>query len=180
MVGKVLNGYEIIEFKGKGSFGTVYKCKRNNQSYAMKIFSMDYVFTEFAKSDDNRITREIAALKTVNSPYVAGYIDDGSYEDNGWTYLYVVMDFIEGEDLSQVLKIRDLSQEEIIEIFSQIVKGIAAIHSARLVHRDLKPANIYLMKNGSIKILDFGLSKIIDFTSITNTGDQLGSPLYVS
>ena len=49
MVGKVLNGYEIIEFKGKGSFGTVYKCKKNNQSYAMKIFSMDYVFTEFPK-----------------------------------------------------------------------------------------------------------------------------------
>ena len=180
MVGKVLYGYDIIEFKGKGSFGTVYKCKKNNQSYAMKIFSMDYVFTEFAKSDDNRITREIAALKTVNSPYVAGYIDDGSYEDNGWTYLYVVMDFIEGEDLSQVLKRRDLSQEEIIEIFSQIVKGIAAIHLARLVHRDLKPANIYLLKNGSIKILDFGLSKLIDFTSITNTGDQLGSPLYMS
>lgn len=180
MVGKVLNGYEIIEFKGKGTFGTVYKCKKNNQIYAMKIFAMDYVFTEFEKSDDNRITREIAALKTVCSPYVARYIDDGTFEDNSWTYLYVIMDYVDGQDLSQVLKTRGLMQDEIIEIFGQIVMGIDAIHSAKLIHRDLKPANIYLMNNGSIKILDFGISKLIDYTSITNTGDQLGSPLYMS
>lgn len=58
--------------------------------------------------------------------------------------------------------------------------SIEDIHNAHLIHRDLKPANIYLLRDGSVKILDFGLSKLIDFTSITNTGDQLGTPLYMS
>jgi len=98
MIGKNINGYEIIEFKGKGSFGTVYKCQKENCTYAMKIFAIDYVFSEFAKGEDNRITREIEALKKVQSVYVAGYVDDGTYIDNGWEYIYVVMDFVEGQD----------------------------------------------------------------------------------
>ena len=95
MVGKKINGYDIIEFRGKGSFGTVYKCQKDNSIYAMKIFARDYVFAEFAKGVDNRITREIEALKKVKSEYVAGYVDDGIFTDNGWEYIYVIMDFVE-------------------------------------------------------------------------------------
>ena len=87
MVGKNINGYEIIEFRGKGSFGTVYKCQKDSCIYAMKIFARDYVFAEFSKGVDNRITREIEALKKVNSEYVAGYVDDGMFTDNGWEYI---------------------------------------------------------------------------------------------
>lgn len=180
MIGKNINGYEIIEFKGKGSFGTVYKCQKENCTYAMKIFAIDYVFSEFAKGEDNRITREIEALKKVHSDYVAGYVDDGTFVDNGWEYIYVVMDFVEGQDLETVMKDRKFEMDEAIRIFDQILYGIESIHSQNLIHRDLKPANIYLLENGNIKILDFGLSKLIDYTSITNTGDQLGTPLYMS
>lgn len=70
--------------------------------------------------------------------------------------------------------------DEALNIFEQILSGIEAIHSQKLIHRDLKPANIYMLDSGDIKILDFGLSKLIDYTSITNTGDQLGTPLYMS
>lgn len=180
MVGKEINGYRILEFRGKGSFGTVYKCQKDNCIYAMKIFSRDYVFVEFSKGDDNRITREIAALKKVNSKYVAGYIEDGTFIDNGWEYIYVIMDFVEGHDLSAIMRSKSFSEDEAIRIFEQILNGVDAIHSQKLIHRDLKPANIYMLDNGDIKILDFGLSKLIDFTSITNTGDQLGTPLYMS
>lgn len=180
MVGKKINGYEIIEFRGKGSFGTVYKCQKDNCIYAMKIFARDYVFTEFSKGIDNRITREIEALKKVNSKYVAGYVDDGIFADNGWEYIYVIMDFVEGQDLAQIMKTRTFDIEEAISVFDQILSGIESIHSQKLIHRDLKPANIYMLADGNIKILDFGLSKLIDYTSITNTGDQLGTPLYMS
>ena len=180
MIGKNINGYEIIEFQGRGSFGTVYKCQKDSFVYAMKIFSRDYVFAEYAKGVDNRITREIEALKKVNNKYVAGYIDDGSFVDNEWEYIYVVMDFIEGQDMAKIMKSRTFDNDEAISIFKQILNGIEAIHSQKLIHRDLKPANIYMLDNGDVKILDFGLSKLIDYTSITNTGDQLGTPLYMS
>lgn len=180
MVGKKINGYEVIEFRGKGSFGTVYKCQKDNCVYAMKVFARDYVWAEFAKGADNRITREIEVLKKVKSKYVVGYIDDGTFTDNGWEYIYVIMDFVEGQDLEKVIKSKIFNVEEALKIFDQILSGIEAIHLQKLIHRDLKPANIYLLDNGEIKILDFGLSKLIDYTSITNTGDQLGTPLYMS
>lgn len=180
MVGRNINGYEIVEFRGKGSFGTVYKCQKDDCVFAMKIFAMDYVFAEFEKGTDNRITREIEALKKVNSKYVAGYVDDGTFLDNGWEYIYVVMDFVEGQDLAKILKERIFDIDEAVGIFDQILSGIESIHSQKLIHRDLKPANIYVLDNGNIKILDFGLSKLIDYTSITNTGDQLGTPIYMS
>lgn len=180
MIGKNINGYEIIEFRGKGSFGTVYKCQKDSCIYAMKIFARDYILAEFAKGVNNRITREIEALKKVNGKYVAGYIDDGTFTDNGWEYIYVIMNFIEGQDLAKVMKSRTFDVDEALNIFDQILSGIESIHLQKLVHRDLKPANIYILDNGDIKILDFGLSKLIDYTSITNTGDQLGTPLYMS
>ena len=180
MIGKNINGYEIIEFIGKGSFGTVYECRRDNCVYAMKVFARDYVLAEFDKGIDNRITREIEALKKVENKYVAGYIDDGKFLDNGWEYIYVIMDFVEGHDLGRILKSKVLDFNDAMRIFDQLLDGIEAIHSQKLIHRDLKPANIYMLDNGDIKILDFGLSKLIDYTSITNTGDQLGTPLYMS
>lgn len=180
MVGRIIDGFELIDFKGKGTFGSVYQCKKDNQLYAMKIFASDFVFSEFSKGDDNRITREIDALKMVNSEFVVKYIADGNFIDNGWKYFYVVMDYVDGEDLESALKKRTFSVKEAITIFVSILQGINAIHKANLIHRDLKPANIYLLCKGNVKILDFGLSKLIDFTSITNTGDQLGTPLYMS
>jgi serine/threonine-protein kinase len=180
MVGKIIDGFELIEFKGKGSFGSVYRCKKDDRIYAMKIFVADFVFAEFTKGNDNRITREIAALKMVDSDFVAKYISDGNFMDNGWKYFYVVMTYVDGEDLESVLQNRVFSEEEAKLIFIAILHGIDAIHRANLIHRDLKPANIRLLHNGNVKILDFGLSKLIDFTSITNTGDQLGTPLYMS
>jgi serine/threonine-protein kinase len=146
----------------------------------MKVFSVDFIHNEFAKGDDNRITREIEALKAVNSENVAKYIDNGSFVDNNWKYLYVVMDYIDGSDLEEIMKSKVFSVDESIKIFRSLLNGISDINKAKIIHRDLKPANIYLLRNGDIKILDFGLSKLIDFTSITNTGDQLGTPLYVS
>ena len=180
MIGKIIDNYTLINFEGKGTFGSVYRCEKNGATYAMKIFSADAVLHEFSNGTDNRITREVQALKLVDSKYVVKYIDDGNFIENGLKYYYVVMDYVDGSDLDKLLKNSVLSIDDAISIFSSILMGVSAIHNANLIHRDLKPANIYLLKNGTIKILDFGLSKLIDFTSLTNTGDILGTPLYMS
>lgn len=180
MLGKNINGYIMKDFKGSGSFGSVYSCEKDRKIYAIKIFNFSYVFSEFSKGLDNRITREIKALKSVNHPNVVSYVDDGEFIDNGVKYLYVVMDYVDGEDLSQYIKNNDISIDKSVSIFTDILHGVNAIHVQHIVHRDLKPANIYITKTGEVKILDFGLSKLIDFTSITSTGAEIGSPLYMS
>ena len=180
MVGKIINGYEILEFKGSGSFGSVYSCKKNDKKYAMKIFNYDYVINEFSRGEDNRITREIAALKAVSHPNVVSYIDDGTYTENNVKYIFVIMDYVDGEDLKKFIDKNDITEQKALMLFRKILEGVNAIHAQHIVHRDLKPANIYLTKQGEIKILDFGLSKLIDFTSITSTGAEIGSPLYMS
>lgn len=180
MLGKIINGYIIKTFKGSGSFGSVYSCEKDSKTYAIKIFNFSYVFSEFSKGTDNRITREIIALKSVKHPNVVSYIDDGEFIDKGVKYLYVVMDYVDGKDLSQYIKNSDLDVKNAISIFIKILHGVDAIHKQHIVHRDLKPANIYITKNDDVKILDFGLSKLIDFTSITSTGAEIGSPLYMS
>jgi len=180
MLGKTINGYIIKEFKGSGSYGSVYSCEKDSKLYAIKIFNFDYVFKQFSSGSDNRITREINALKAVNHPNVVSYVDDGSFIDNGVNYLYVVMDYVDGEDLSKYIINHTLTTDQAVSIFKSIVMGVNAIHEQRIVHRDLKPANIYITLDGKVKILDFGLSKLIDFTSITSTGAEIGSPLYMS
>ena len=180
MIGKKVNGYEFIEFKGSGSFGSVYLCKKESNLYAVKVFNIEYVYTEFSKGADNRITREIGALKIVNHPNVVSYIDEGVFEENGLKYVFVVMDYIDGVDLKKYIEKYTFSVNEAVSIFREIMSGVSAIHEKHIVHRDLKPENIYITSNKAIKILDFGLSKFIDFTSITSTGTQIGSPLYMS
>lgn len=180
MLGKVINGYIIKNFKGSGTFGSVYSCEKGGNTYAIKIFNFSYVFSEFSKGTDNRITREINALKSVSHPNVVSYVDDGEFVDNGVKYLYVVMDYVDGTDLSKFIQNNNLEVKDAISIFINILNGVEAIHKQHIVHRDLKPANIYITQDRNIKILDFGLSKLIDFTSITSTGAEIGSPLYMS
>lgn len=107
-------------------------------------------------------------------------MDDGEFVDNGVKYLYVIMDYVDGQDLAHYIQTVNISTDAATAIFKDIINGVDAIHAQHIVHRDLKPANIYITKTGQIKILDFGLSKLIDFTSITSTGAEIGSPLYMS
>jgi len=181
MQGKIINGYTVIEFIGKGQFGTVYKCQKDQNIYAIKIFNLEFVFDEFRMhGDDNRITREIAALKIVNHENVIKLIDEGVFEDNSQLYVYMVMECLHGVDLKDYLSKRELSFEETIDIFKQILEGLDAVHRSNIVHRDLKPQNIFITDDGKVKLLDFGLAKLIDFTSITSTGSNIGSPIYMS
>ena len=181
MNGRIINSYKILDFVGKGQFGTVYKCEKAGNIYAIKIFNLDYVYSELKMhGEDNRVTREIQALKIVDHENVIKMIDEGIFEENSQFYVYVVMEYLEGVDLKEYLYSRELNLKDIDELFRQIIEGLDAVHKKNIVHRDLKPKNIFITNNGKIKLLDFGLSKLIDFTSITSTGDTIGSPVYMS
>jgi len=105
----------------------------------MKIFNRTYVLSEFSKGDDNRITREIAALKSVNHPNVVSYVDDGAFTDNGVEYLYVVMDYLEGDDLQNYVAKHNLSEEDILSIFQCVVASNDCFISRMLLIIDVFP-----------------------------------------
>ncbi|MCM1135556.1 MAG: serine/threonine protein kinase [Clostridium sp.] len=184
IVGQIINGYLFEEALGSGSFGNVYRVSRNGKRYAAKVLSETYILDEF-KNEQNRITREIAILKNVKSENLIQYQEDFYFENEFGIMEYViVMEYFEGITLRNFLK-TDVSFDTLIHIFVEILNGVKDLHNTiikneGIIHRDLKPDNIMIDEKLNVRIIDYGLSKIIDFSSITSTGTQIGSPLYMS
>jgi serine/threonine protein kinase len=187
IIGTTIRGYKITEFIDSGSFGSVYKSEKEGVLYAIKIFREDYVLKEYReKGENNRIKREIDIMKSVSHPSLIKYVDDFKETISGVPSYFLIMEYAEGINLRRLLQKKELTEKDAIQIFFKILEGIEALHSVRgtdddrgIIHRDLKPENIII--NGErIKILDYGLSKIIDYTSITSTGEVMGSPVYMS
>jgi eukaryotic-like serine/threonine-protein kinase len=188
VLGSVINGYKIIEFIDSGGFGSVYKAVKESKLYAIKIFREDYVLKEFRdRGENNRIAREIEIMKSIDHPFLIKYIDDFKESLLNVASYFLVMEFAEGTTLARLMESEQMNERNAKEIFLKIAEGIQALHTIRgedeekgIIHRDLKPQNIIVNSEGNIKILDYGLSKVIDYTSITSTGRIMGSPAYMS
>ncbi|KAA2389957.1 protein kinase [Bacillus cereus] len=102
--------------------------------------------------------RDSRALSMINHPNIIEYKDSGIEEDN----FYIIMEYFEGETLGKVIENKQLSNMEKLDIMIQILKGVQAAHDKRIIHRDLKPANILVSSNLQVKVIDFGISKIMD------------------
>lgn len=178
VIGQTINGYLFTEFIDQGGFGSVYKATKNGDLYAVKIFREDYILDEFRKGDDNRITREIAVIKNVNHPFLVDYIEHFKRELLNVPQIFLVMEYVDGTTLRNA--IRNKNDYDKLAVFKKILLGLKELHSSNIIHRDLKPENIMTLPTGDIKILDYGLSKLIDFTSITSTGNILGTFAYMS
>ena len=184
ILGKEINGYTFVEALGSGSFGSVYKVFKENNFFAAKVLSETYVLEEF-KSTDNRIGREIEVLKRAKGENLISYIEEFIFKNEfGINEYVIVMEYFEGVTLQEFLK-NEQGIDELVEIFEKILKGVEQLHNTLIdnegiIHRDLKPANIMINKVGEVKIIDYGLSKVIDFSTLTSTGAQIGSPLYMS
>lgn len=188
LIGKEINGFKIIEFINDGGFGVVYKAEKGGEFYAMKLFREAYVLREYRKRDDNRIQREIDIIKSVKHENLVNYIDNFIIDIDGSPHHFLVMEFIDGTNLRAILEKKDrLSKDEALSYFTQILDGVESLHNTAVsdgvsgvIHRDLKPENILIGSDGVVKVSDFGISKIIDFTSITSTGDFIGTSSYMS
>ena len=162
--------YEILNPIGAGGMGEVYRARdtRLNRTVAIKISKE--AFSE-------RFEREARAVAALNHPNICQLYDVGPD--------YLVMEFVEGAPIASVDTTRKL-----LDIAVQIADGLAAAHAAGIIHRDLKPDNILITRDGRVKILDFGLAKIVnagntndDATSAmtrTEAGATLGTIAYMS
>ena len=177
--------YRVLEKLGVGGMGEVYRAKdkRLDRIVALKILLADVT------SDPNRIERFIREAKTasaLNHPNVAQIFEVG--EEEGVNF--IAMEFVEGETLRTRLK-RPVALDETLDIAMQVAVGLAAAHRRGIIHRDLKPENIMLRVDGYVKLVDFGLAKILPWgqqniddrastAQRTQTGQLVGTFNYMS
>jgi len=174
----ILDGYHIIRPLGQGTFGQTWLVEKDNNNYALKLFKKEMIRS---KDDEKRILREIQALKMVSHANVISYIDEGQYIEGFDKYYYLIMDYTNGEPLGSFIeKHKRLTLQQTQKIALQLLEGIEAIHNAGLYHRDLKPDNIFITTTGEVKILDFGLVKILDASTLTATGVPMGTFAYMA
>lgn len=180
MEGKSIDGFIVGDYIGRGSFGVVYKAYRNGEHFAVKFIDMQHIASAY--DDPKRLDREIEALKRVKSPYTVEYVADGYFSENHVDYKYIVMEYVEGETLEKIL-VRNPAPwtiERSIKFISDLLDGLSIVHQHNVIHRDLKPDNIAICADGQLKIIDYGLSKIIDFSSLTQSGTRIGAPHFMS
>jgi eukaryotic-like serine/threonine-protein kinase len=169
--------YQIVQEIGKGSMGVVYKAHDPNLDLmvALKVLRQDRVESEaFVK----RFLAEARVLGRLdNRNIVRVYNVDEDQET-----VYIAMEFIEGEALSDRMQKKRFTPEEIIELGATISSSLGYAHQKGIVHRDVKPSNILIKSDGSLKITDFGIAHIQDTSAaeMTQAGEILGTPAYMS
>src|SRR5262245_7589608 len=155
-----LGSYEITAAIGAGGMGEVYRATDTNlgREVAIKVLSED-----FAQDPERiaRFEREARTLASLNHPNIA--IIHGLEKSQG-TYA-LVMELVEGEDLSQRIARSAIPLDDALPIAKQIADALEAAHEQGIIHRDLKPANIKVLDDGTVKVLDFGLAKLSESVS---------------
>lgn len=177
MIGTLLlNRYELLEKIGEGGMGIVYKakCTLLNRFVAVKILK-----TELSTYDDfvHRFKQEASSIASLSHPNIVNIHDIGS-EDN---INFIVMEYVNGETLKQAIKKNSkLTSLETLEIALQIAKGLEYAHKNNIIHRDIKPDNILITEDNIVKITDFGIAKVTDSVTVTNSNKIIGSVHYFS
>jgi len=168
-LGTRLGRYEIRSLIGKGGMGVVYSARDTelHRDVAVKVMPAD-VSQDAARL--SRFKQEAQALARLNHPNILSILDIGSHEGS----FYVVSELLEGETLHQRRESESLPVRKALEYAVQILRGLAAAHEKGIVHRDLKPENLFVTKDGHIKILDFGLAKLV--TSEAQDSTQSEAP----
>ena len=172
---KISDRYQIIKTIGEGGMANVYLAYDTilDRKVAVKVLRGDLANDEkFVR----RFQREALSASSLTHPNIVEVYDVG--EDNG--LYYIVMEYIEGRHLKQLLKKRGkLTLNEVIDIMLQITDGMSCAHDSYIIHRDIKPQNIMILENGMVKITDFGIAMAMNSTQLTQTNSVMGSVHYL-
>jgi Tol biopolymer transport system component len=174
MIGRTIAHYEVTGHLGKGGMGEVYRARDSKlgRDVALKVLPEGF------GADPERLARfqrEAKLLASLNHPHIAtihGIEGDGAHR-------VLVLELVEGEDLSQRLALGPIPVKEALAIARQVADAIESAHDQGIVHRDLKPANVVVTPGGNVKVLDFGLAKAIEIdasnSDLTHSPTLLGS-----
>ena len=182
LTGSRIGPYRVERLIGRGGMGDVYEAERDDQQFrqqvAIKIIKrgMD---TEFVRE---RFLRERQILASLDHPHIARLLDGGATEDGR---PYFVMEFVDGEPITNYCRRRDLPIEEKLKLFLDVCSAVQHAHQKLVVHRDLKPSNILVTAEGTPKLLDFGIAKLLtpdpgEAVTRTETSMRMMTPDYAS
>jgi serine/threonine-protein kinase len=172
---RTIGRYEVIERVGRGGMGVLYRGRDPvlDREVAIKVMAGDFSADEAARSRFFREARASARLQHRNIVTIFEFA-----EDNGTPY--IAMEFLRGASLAQRLSSQPpLTLTQKLDIVTQLLTGLHYAHEQGIVHRDVKPANVWLLDDGTVKLLDFGIAKIAAST-MTSAGSVLGSAFYMA
>jgi eukaryotic-like serine/threonine-protein kinase len=172
---RTIGRYEIIERVGRGGMGLLYRGRDPvlDREVAIKVMAGDFSADESARTRFYREARASARLQHRNIVTIFEFA-----EDNGTPY--IAMEFLHGQSLSQRMQSGpQMSLVQKLDVVTQLLTGLHYAHEQGIVHRDVKPANIWLLDDGTVKLLDFGIAKIAAST-MTSAGSVLGSAFYMA
>ncbi len=178
--------FKIIKSLGRGGMGTIYHARdqKLKREVAIKCISEKTLNDFYSKA---RFLREAQTASQLEHPNICTIYEIYEEENNN----YIVMQFVDGVTLDQIISLKKLSINKILDITIQICEGMIEAHSKQIIHRDIKPANLMVNQKGSVKVLDFGLAKfrdesimkkkdMIDSTHFTEKGIIMGTVCYMS
>ena len=157
LIGRQIGHYQILSRLGEGGMGIVYKARDQHldRFVAIKVLPPELVADPDRK---RRFVQEAKAASALNHPNIITIHDIAS--DNGTDF--IVMEYVEGKTLGQMIPRRGLKLNEVLKYAIQIADALAKAHAAGIIHRDLKPGNIMVGEGGLVKVLDFGLAKLTE------------------
>ena len=178
--GDEIGPYEIEGIIASGGMGSVYKAKRADGSFEMDVAIK--VIKTLNYSDDTllRFDLERQILAKLRHPNIARMLDGGITDDG---FPYIILEFVNGIPIDEYCRKHNCSIKERIALFEQVLEGVRHAHENLVIHRDLKPGNILVNETGRVKVLDFGISKLLgkeNDNSITQTGARLLTPRYAA
>ena len=176
-INQKIGKYLITRKIGEGGMATVYEAEHEILATRVAIKVLNPILSANSQIRE-RFMNEAKIMASLNHPNIIKVID---FDDQP-QQLSIVLELLAGEDLDEKMKKNvTLSDNEISNIFSQTLSAFEYAHSKGIVHRDIKPANIYILPNGTVKILDFGIAKLFgQGNEMTQTGTQMGTPIYMS
>jgi serine/threonine protein kinase/Tol biopolymer transport system component len=172
MIGSNIGPYEVLERLGAGGMGEVYRAKdaRLQRDVALKILTTDVAVDPVR---EQRFLQEARAASSLSHPNIVAVYDIGQEDGRQ----YIVSELLEGESLRSIIDRGRVPLKRFLDIAVQIAAGLAAAHQAGIIHRDLKPENIMVTRDGRVKILDFGLAKLLMPEPQETGGAEAGSHL---
>ena len=186
MVGRVLAHYEIIQELGRGGMGIVYKAldKHLDRIVALKVLPADKVADSVRKQ---RFVHEAKSASALHHANIVVIYDIATSDGTD----FIAMEYVAGQDLQQMLTGKPLRVRDALNIAVQTADALAAAHRAGIIHRDLKPANVMIDESGVVKLVDFGLAKLMEPASelsetqsvteqLTRQGTIIGTAAYMS
>ena len=174
----MIGGYELISKLGQGAVGTVYKARQTNVGRIVALKVLDPKYSRDRKYVA-RFLREARSAGNLNHVNIVQGIDAGKSPEG---FYYFAMEFVEGETIKKMLQRNGvIPEEQATSIVAQVAQALRHAAKIKLVHRDIKPENIILTKDGVAKLADLGLAKtVVDDVSVTQSGQAMGTPLYIS